>query len=99
MHLLDNGFHTDLAVSRAALEARTGPLAEAVRALPPGDWILIGWGNAKFYVDQSPMTEPVARRGTSLLQAAAIPSVIMLDPAQRQSHRPVRPGGRRQPSA
>ena len=35
--LLDNGFHTDLAVPRAALEARTGPLAEAVRSLPPGD--------------------------------------------------------------
>src|SRR5690606_34200375 len=50
VHLLDNGFHTDLALPRAALEARTGPLAEAARALPPGDWILIGWGDAKFYV-------------------------------------------------
>ena len=38
VHVLDNGFHTDLAVPRAALEARTGPLAEAVRALPPGGW-------------------------------------------------------------
>src|SRR5690606_9721282 len=55
LHLLDNGFHTDLAVPRAVLEARGGPLAEAVRGLAPGDWILIGWGDAKFYVDQSPM--------------------------------------------
>ncbi|MBU3969612.1 MAG: DUF2459 domain-containing protein, partial [Alphaproteobacteria bacterium] len=55
VQMLDNGFHTDLAVPRAALEARTGPLAEAVRSLPPGDWILIGWGDARFYVDQSPI--------------------------------------------
>ena len=31
LHLLDNGFHTDLAVPRAALEARGGPLAGAMR--------------------------------------------------------------------
>ena len=29
--VLDNGFHTDLAVPRAALEARAGPLGDAVR--------------------------------------------------------------------
>ena len=81
LHLLDNGFHTDLAVPRAALEARTGPLAEAVRALPPGDWILIGWGDAKFYVDQSPMTERLPDGARAFFKRGN-PSVIMLDPAQ-----------------
>lgn len=82
LHLLDNGFHTDLAVPRASLEARPGPLAEAVRALPPGDWILIGWGDAKFYVDQSPMTDRLPDGARAFFQPGNA-SVIMLDPAQR----------------
>ncbi|HYD28679.1 DUF2459 domain-containing protein [Brevundimonas sp.] len=82
LHLLDNGFHTDLAVPRAALEARPGPLAEAVRSLPAGDWILIGWGDAKFYVDQSPI-EGRLPDGARAFFRPGNPSVIMLDPAQR----------------
>lgn len=82
VHVLDNGFHTDLAVPREALEARTGPLAEAVRGLPPGDWILIGWGDAKFYVDQSPMTDRLPDGARAFFRPGNA-SVIMLDPAQR----------------
>lgn len=82
LHLLDNGFHTDLAVPRAALEARSGPLADAVRGLPAGDWILIGWGDANFYVDQSPM-ESRLPDGARAFFRPGNPSVIMLDPAQR----------------
>ncbi len=82
VHVLDNGFHTDLAVPRAALEARTGPLAEAVRGLPPGDWILIGWGDARFYVDQSPITDRLADGARAFFRPGNA-SVIMLDPAQR----------------
>ena len=82
LHLLDNGFHTDLAVPRAALESRPGPLAEAVRALPAGDWILIGWGDAKFYVDQSPM-EGRLPDGLRAFFRPGNASVIMLDPARR----------------
>ena len=82
LHLLDNGFHTDLAVPRAALERRGGPLAEAVRSLPAGDWILIGWGDAKFYVDQSPI-ESRLPDGARAFFRPGNPSVIMLDPAQR----------------
>ena len=81
VHVLDNGFHTDLAVPRAALEARTGPLAEAVRGLPPGDWILIGWGDAKFYVDQSPMTDRLPDGARAFFRPGNA-SVIMLDPAR-----------------
>ncbi|WP_235968930.1 DUF2459 domain-containing protein [Brevundimonas huaxiensis] len=40
--VLDNGFHTDIAVPRAALERLGGSLALAVQSLAPGDWILIG---------------------------------------------------------
>ena len=82
LHLLDNGFHTDLAVPRAALEARGGPLAGAVRALPAGDWILIGWGDAKVYVDQSPMESRLPDGARAFFRPGNV-SVIMLDPAQR----------------
>lgn len=81
LFVLDNGFHTDLAVPRAALEARGGPLAEAVRALEPGDWILIGWGDAKFYVDQSPISDRLPD-GARAFFARGNPSVVMLDPEQ-----------------
>jgi len=81
-HLLDNGFHTDLAVPRAELEARPGPLAEAVRALPEGDWILIGWGDAKFYVDQSPMQGRLPD-GLRAFFRPGNASVVMLDPSRR----------------
>jgi hypothetical protein len=80
--LLNNGFHTDLAVPRAALETRGGPLAEAVRGLPPGDWILIGWGDAKFYVDQSPIGDRLPDGARAFFRPGN-PSVVMLDPAQR----------------
>ncbi|MCS6626474.1 DUF2459 domain-containing protein [Roseibacterium beibuensis] len=82
LHLLDNGFHTDLAVPRAALEARGGPLAEAVRSLPTGDWILIGWGDAKFYVEQSPIGDRLPDGARAFFRPGN-PSVIMLDPARR----------------
>ncbi|MBF0666015.1 MAG: DUF2459 domain-containing protein [Brevundimonas sp.] len=94
LHLLDNGFHTDLAVPRAALAARGGALAGAVGALPPGDWILIGWGDAKFYVDQSPM-EGRLPDGARAFFRPGNPSVIMLDPAQRDPRRLFAEDGRR----
>ena len=82
LHLLDNGCHTDMAVPRAALEARGGPLAGAVHALAAGDWILIGWGDAKFYVDQSPMESRLPDGARAFFRPGNA-SVIMLDPAQR----------------
>lgn len=81
VHVLDNGFHTDLAIPRALLEARPGPLAEAVRGLPPGDWVLIGWGDARFYVDQSPITDRLPD-GLRAFFRPGNTSVIMLDPTR-----------------
>lgn len=82
VHVLNNGFHTDLAVPRGALEARAGPLAEAVRGLPPGDWILIGWGDARFYVDQSPIGDRLPDGARAFFRPGNA-SVVMLDPARR----------------
>ncbi len=79
VHILNNGFHTDLAVPRSALEARGGPLAEASRSVGAGDWILIGWGDAKFFTDTSPM-EGRLLDGVRAFFRPANPSVVMLDP-------------------
>lgn len=79
LYLLDNGFHTDLALPRAALEARPGPLAEAVRSLGPGDWVLIGWGDARFYVDQRPIADRLPD-GARAFFSPGNRSVLMLDP-------------------
>jgi len=94
VQVLDNGFHTDLAVPRAPLEARSGPLAEAVRSLPPGDWILIGWGDARFYVDQRPIGDRLADGARAFFRPGNA-SVVMLDPAQRDPRDLVAPDRRR----
>lgn len=78
-YLLDNGFHTDLVVPRAALMERGGPLAQAVAELGPGDWIVIGWGDAKFYVDQRPIADRLPDGARAFFRPGN-PSVLMLDP-------------------
>ena len=55
VYLLDNGFHTDMVMPRSALTTASGPLSDAVATLDQGPWVLVGWGDAKFYVDQSPI--------------------------------------------
>ena len=81
VHLLDNGFHTDLAVPRAALASGGGVLARALEQTPPGDWILVGWGDARFFVDQSPIQSRVPD-GLRAFFARGNASVVMLDPYQ-----------------
>lgn len=64
--LIDNGFHTDLAIPRAAIVAHGGPLAEAAEATSADPWIMIGWGDAKFYIS----TVPVRDRLGDVVRAA-----------------------------
>ena len=94
VHLLNNGFHTDIAVPRAALEAGGGPLAEASRSVGPGDWVLIGWGDAKFFVDTSPMEDRVPD-GLRAFFRPGNASVVMLDPETGDPSRRFAPGSRR----
>jgi hypothetical protein len=79
-----NGFHTDLVMDRAPLIARGGPLAELVAGLGPGEAVRIGWGDARFYVDQSPITARLPD-GVRALFAPDNPSVVMLSPLNRVS--------------
>lgn len=94
VHLLDNGFHTDLAVPRAALIAGGGVLTQALERTPPGDWVLVGWGDARFFVDQSPIQSRLPD-GLRAFFARGNPSVVMLDPYQGDAARLGTPERRR----
>lgn len=94
VHLLDNGFHTDLAVPRAALMDGGGALAEATASLAPGDWVLIGWGDASFYVDQSPIAGRLVDGARAFLKPGNA-SVVMLDPQASDPARRFRAEDRR----
>lgn len=94
VHILHNGFHTDLAVPRAALEAGGGPLAEAARSIGPGDWVLIGWGDARFFVDTRPMEDRIGD-GLRAFFRPGNTSVVMLDPERGDPSMRVPPGRRR----
>lgn len=77
IHILDNGFHTDLVVPRYYLEAGRGPLAAAVRQLPDGDLVYLGWGDARFFIEEGPVSERW-RDGLRALLARDNPSVVRL---------------------
>ena len=79
VHLLDNGFHTDLAMPRAALAEGGGALGRALERTPPGDWILVGWGDARFFVDQSPIQSRLGDGARAFFRPGNA-SVVMLDP-------------------
>jgi hypothetical protein len=93
VYLLDNGFHTDLAVPRAALMDGGGPLAAATAALAPGDWVLVGWGDATFYVDQSPIPGRLADGARAFFRPGNA-SVVMLDPTAGDPAKRFRPEDR-----
>ena len=94
VYLLDNGFHTDMVVTRAALSETPGPLSDAVATLDHGQWILVGWGDAKFYVDQSPIGSRLPD-GARAFFAPGNASVLMLRPETLPPEQAFLPDGRR----
>jgi uncharacterized protein (TIGR02117 family) len=52
--LVDNGFHSDLVVPRAAIAARGGPIAAAAARTGADPWVMVGWGDSRFYEATSP---------------------------------------------
>ncbi|MGQ2992187.1 MAG: DUF2459 domain-containing protein [Brevundimonas sp.] len=95
VHVLDNGFHTDFVMPRTALASRPGPLKTAVDGLTPGDWILVGWGDAKFYVDQRPIGDRLPDGARAFFRPGGNPSVLMLRPETRPPEVAFLPQGQR----
>lgn len=50
--LIDNGYHSDIALPGDALAKTRGVTAVAARKLTPNAWVLAGWGDARFYVER-----------------------------------------------
>jgi hypothetical protein len=49
LYLVNNGYHTNLAIPRERIVGRAGPSAEALELLPPQPWVMAGYGDAVFY--------------------------------------------------
>jgi hypothetical protein len=77
VYVINNGFHTDIAVPASALAARGGALAAAAGAVPADPWMVIGWGDASFYTAKG---VSLARVGDGLraLFKPGNPSVIRI---------------------
>lgn len=54
IYVVDNGFHSDIAAPRSAIVAAGGAIADATSRTTAQPWVLIGWGDEKFYEAQSP---------------------------------------------
>jgi hypothetical protein len=52
VYVVDHGWHTDLALPAARVLSRRGASADALRRLPERSWVLVGWGDARFYREQ-----------------------------------------------
>ena len=69
--LIDNGFHTDLILPRAAVMAHGGPLAAAAAQTSSAPWVMVGWGDARFYEDASPWQGRLVDAGRAALGGRA----------------------------
>ncbi|MBC6982755.1 DUF2459 domain-containing protein [Caulobacter sp. 17J80-11] len=79
VYVVDNGMHTNLALPTEALKAHGGPSAQALARLKPSPWVLVGWGDARFYVE-SGMSPARALDALRALFAPGNRSVVMLGP-------------------
>lgn len=77
VYLVDNGFHTDLAIPAGALAGRrAGAAAAAVAGGRP--WVLVGYGDRRFYIDQGPVQDR-ALDGLRSLVMPHNPAVLRFD--------------------
>ena len=80
--VVDNGFHSDLVLPTERLRARRGASTEALQTLPPAPYVTIGWGDARFFVDTSPVRGRLLD-GLRALFAPDNPALIRYEPLTR----------------
>lgn len=78
LYLVNNGYHTNLAIPRERILAHGGPAADALRRLPAEPWVLAGFGDAAFYKERG---AGLKRFGSALraMFAPNNPSLINLE--------------------
>jgi hypothetical protein len=79
LFLVDNGFHTDLVFPRAVLIAHGGPLAQATALTTTDPWVMVGWGDEKFYEARDGLSFARALDGLRALFAPGNRSVVHLE--------------------
>ncbi len=77
VYVIDNGFHTDLALPADRLALRPGPLSDAAASATHLPWVAVGWGDASFYT-QSGVSAARIADGLRALFAPHNPAVIQL---------------------
>ena len=92
IYLLDNGWHSDLAVPTAVIEAHGGALAAAARQTSSDSWTMIGWGDARFYEASSPALSRIPDGLSALLGGR--PTVVHLEGVYDEPDRVWRSGVR-----
>jgi uncharacterized protein (TIGR02117 family) len=91
--VIDNGWHSDIAVPTAAVVAHGGALARAARATSSMPWLLIGWGDARFYEASTSALSRIPDGMTALLGGR--PTVVHLEGVWGQPDRVWKSGARR----
>jgi uncharacterized protein (TIGR02117 family) len=91
IYVINNGFHTDLAVPAGALAAVPGAAAEAGATLKPSPWVSFGWGDEQFYTNAGFSTARAAD-GLRALFGWNNPSVVMMEPLRAAPDRLYRQG-------
>ena len=77
VYLIDNGYHTDIALPGELLMRTQGATARAAHRIAPRSWVLAGWGDARFYVETGPWRDRAAD-GLRALFKPGNPSVVRL---------------------
>ena len=83
IYVLDNGFHTDLALPADQVMKHGGVLAQAGRAADGQAWIIYGWGDLGFYTAKG-FSVARAFDGLRALFSPGNPSVIRIFGSDRR---------------
>jgi hypothetical protein len=91
VYVVDNGYHSNIVLPRAALARTAGPSARALAEVGPGPWIAVGWGDRRFYTE-SGFNLRRALDGLRALFAPNNPAVTMFEPLRDRPDRLWRTG-------
>jgi hypothetical protein len=80
--LVHNQFHAGLALPSQLWRGRGGPAGMAAAELPPRPWVLVGWGDARFYQGQGWSARRLREALDAILPPPS-PAVLRLTPLAR----------------
>jgi uncharacterized protein (TIGR02117 family) len=66
VYVIDNGFHTNIAVPTEAIHAHGGLAGQALAQIKAEPWTQIGWGDARFYIESGASAARVLDGGRAL---------------------------------